>query len=87
MGLGGGSNQAQAASLADLFSSAETQGGQEKFLKVDQAFRLNLAKVVTVNIALKITPKHYLYKDKLSLKLPEGVTASAIKIFSYATEY
>lgn len=83
---GGGSNQAQAASLADLFSSAETQGGQEKFLKVDQAFSVKPSQSGNkVNIALKITPKHYLYKDKLSLKLPEGVTASAIK-FSHTPQ-
>ena len=83
---GGESNQAQAASLADLFSSAETQGGQEKFLKVDQAFSVKPSQSGNkVNIALKITPKHYLYKDKLSLKLPEGVTASAIK-FSHTPQ-
>lgn len=80
------SNQAQAASLADLFGGAETQGSQEKFLKVDQAFSVKPSQNGNkVNIALKITPKHYLYKDKLSLKLPAGVTASAIK-FSHTAQ-
>lgn len=79
-------NQAQAASLADLFGGAETQGSQEKFLKVDQAFSVKPSQNGNkVNIALKITPKHYLYKDKLSLKLPAGVTASAIK-FSHTSQ-
>lgn len=83
---GVGGNQAQAASLADLFGGAETQGGQEKFLKVEQAFSVKPSQNGNkVNIALKITPKHYLYKDKLSLKLPEGVTASSIK-FSHTSQ-
>ncbi len=83
---GVGSNQAQAASLADLFGGAETQGGQDKFLKVEQAFSVKPSQNGNkVNIALKITPKHYLYKDKLSLKLPEGVTASSIK-FSHTSQ-
>lgn len=86
MASGMGSNQAQAASLADLFGGAETQGGQEKFLKVEQAFSVKPSQNGNkVNIALKITPKHYLYKDKLSLKLPEGVTASSIK-FSHTSQ-
>ncbi|WP_037031905.1 cytochrome c biogenesis protein CcdA [Psychrobacter phenylpyruvicus] len=79
-------NQAQAASLADLFGGAETQGSQEKFLKVDQAFSVKPSQNGNkVNIALKITPKHYLYKDKISLKLPAGVSASTIK-FSHASQ-
>lgn len=81
-----GGNQAQAASLGDLFGEAETSGGQNKFLKVDQAFSVQPnqnGNQVTIN--LDITPKHYLYKDKLSLKLPEGVTASPLK-FSHATQ-
>lgn len=83
---GVGSNPAQAASLADLFGGAETQGGQEKFLKVEQAFSVKPNQNGNkINIALKITPKHYLYKDKLSLKLPEGVTASSIK-FSHTSQ-
>lgn len=83
---GVGSNQAQAASLADLFGGAETQGSQDKFLKVEQAFSVKPSQNGNkVNIALKITPKHYLYKDKLSLKLPEGVTASSIK-FSHTSQ-
>ncbi len=83
---GVGGNQAQAASLADLFGGAETQGSQEKFLKVDQAFSVKPSQSGNkVNITLKITPKHYLYKDKLSLKLPEGVTASTLK-FSHTPQ-
>lgn len=79
-------NQAQAASLGDLFGGAEVQGGQEKFLKVEQAFSVQPNQSGNkVNIALKITPKHYLYKDKLSLKLPEGVTATPLK-FSHSSQ-
>ena len=50
---GVGGNQAQAASLADLFGGAETQGGQEKFLKVEQAFSVKPSQNGNkVNIAL-----------------------------------
>ena len=88
VGFGAGviDNQAQAASLGDLFGGAEVQGGQEKFLKVEQAFSVQPSQSGNkVNIALKITPKHYLYKDKLSLKLPEGVTATPLK-FSHSSQ-
>ncbi|WP_296405543.1 protein-disulfide reductase DsbD N-terminal domain-containing protein, partial [Psychrobacter sp.] len=75
-----GSGQAKAAGLADLFNDAEVQGGEQKFLKVEQAFNVQPSQSGNkINIALKITPKYYLYKDKLILKLPDGVTASAIK--------
>lgn len=81
-----GTNPAHAAGIADLFGGAETQVGQEKFLKVDQAFSVRPTQNGnTLNIALKITPKHYLYKDKLSLKLPDGVSVSALK-FSHTPQ-
>ena len=77
---------AQAASLGDLFGSAEVESGQQKFLKVEQAFSVKPSQSGNkITIALNITPKHYLYKDKLGLKLPEGVSASAIK-FSHVPQ-
>ena len=57
---------AQAASLGDLFGSAEVESGQQKFLKVEQAFSVKPSQSGNkITIALNITPKHYLYKDKL----------------------
>lgn len=86
LSVGAGSNQAQAASLQDLFGEAEVQGGQQKFLKVEQAFSVQPSQSGNkVNIALNITPKHYLYKNKLKLTLPDGVTASPLK-FSHSTQ-
>lgn len=49
----------------------------QKFLPVHQAFAVDVRvegdEVVAV---FKITPNHYIYRDKLSLKLPDGVQAS-----------
>lgn len=74
---------AQAAGLGDLFSSDQS-GDQGKFLPVDKAFQVttstkNTAKGVMLTINFDITPGHYVYKDKIKLDLPAGVSAAPFK--------
>lgn len=74
---------AQAAGLGDLFSSDQSNS-QSKFLPVDKAFQVttstkNTAKGVQLTINFDITPEHYVYKDRLKLDLPAGVSASMFK--------
>lgn len=70
----------QAAGLGDLFSSDQS-GAQQKFLPVDKAFQVSsTTKAVTngtrVSINFNITPEHYVYKDRIKLELPAGVSAA-----------
>ncbi len=74
---------AQAAGLGDLFSSDQSNS-QSKFLPVDKAFQVttstkNTAKGVQLTINFDITPEHYVYKDRVKLDLPAGVTAAPFK--------
>lgn len=74
---------AQAAGLGDLFSSDQSNS-QSKFLPVDKAFQVKTstkttAKGVMLTINFDITPEHYVYKDKIKLDLPAGVSASKFK--------
>ena len=70
----------QAASLGDLFGN--NQGAtQPKFLSVDKAFQVGATTKAVANgtrlaINFDITPKHYVYKDRITLDLPAGVTAA-----------
>lgn len=72
--------QVQAAGLSDLFG--ETQNAaQPKFLPVEQAFQFSSSSQPVQNgtrlaINFDITPEHYVYKDKIKLTLPAGVTAA-----------
>lgn len=63
---------AQSGGLAALFGQQS-----QKFLPVHEAFdvkvRVDGQEVVAV---FKVTPEHYIYRDKLALKLPSGVQAS-----------
>lgn len=68
-----------AAGLSDLFDNPAASSSQGKILPVEQAF--NVTTSINDNkltIQMDITPGHYLYKDKLKLVLPEGVSASAL---------
>lgn len=74
---------AQAAGLGDLFSSDQSSS-QSKFLPVDKAFQVTTstkttASGVMLTINFDITPEHYVYKDKIKLDLPAGVSASKFK--------
>lgn len=71
---------AHAASLGDLFDTE--QSSAPKFLPVDEAFSVIAssapsAEGTRLSVAFDITPGHYVYKDRIKLTLPEGVTAGA----------
>ena len=72
--------QVQAAGLSDLFSETQSDA-QPKFLSVEQAFQVSSSSHPTPSgtrlaINFDITPEHYVYKDKIKLTLPAGVTAA-----------
>lgn len=80
-GLGLTTMGAQAAGLNDLFSN---NASQAKFLPVDQAFGVSSSSKTTaqgtrVSISFDITPGHYVYKDRLTLSFPKGVSATPFK--------
>ncbi|MBF4490192.1 protein-disulfide reductase DsbD N-terminal domain-containing protein [Psychrobacter sp. N25K4-3-2] len=79
-GLTATSMTVQAAGLSDLFSN-NNSASQSKFLPVDQAFQVisstkATSKGTRLSIAFEITPGHYVYKDKLTLRFPKGVSAT-----------
>ena len=70
---------AQAAGLNELFGNNSAQ--QSKFLPVDKAFQVissNKAatKGTQLSITFDITPGHYVYKDKLTVNFPKGISAA-----------
>ena len=72
--------QAKAAGLSDLFSESQSDA-QPKFLPVEQAFQVSSSSQpaqsgTRLAINFDITPEHYVYKDKIKLTLPTGVTAA-----------
>ncbi|WP_298908043.1 protein-disulfide reductase DsbD domain-containing protein [uncultured Psychrobacter sp.] len=78
-GVSATSMSTQAAGLGDLFGNKSA--AQPKFLSVDQAFQVSTSSKPTNNgtrlaINFDITPEHYVYKDKIKLTLPAGVTAA-----------
>ncbi|OLF37647.1 MULTISPECIES: protein-disulfide reductase DsbD domain-containing protein [unclassified Psychrobacter] len=79
-GLTATSMTAQAVSLGDLFGNNKSSA-KPKFLPVDQAFQVGsvskpVATGTQLSITFDITPEHYVYKDKIKLTLPTGVTAA-----------
>ena len=79
-GVGATTMTTQAAGLGDLFSS-DKSGAQQKFLSVDKAFQVGhttkaVANGTQLSINFDITPEHYVYKDRIKLDLPAGVTAA-----------
>lgn len=81
-GLGLTTMGAQAAGLSDLFGN--NNASQSKFLPVDQAFGVDSSSKTTaqgtrVSISFDITPGHYVYKDRLTLSFPKGVSATPFK--------
>lgn len=64
---------AQSGGLASLFGQSQ----KPKFLPVHQAFDVKASQDGNVlTVAFRITPEHYVYQDKLSLTLPDGVMMS-----------
>ncbi|MDO4427340.1 MAG: protein-disulfide reductase DsbD family protein [Moraxella sp.] len=52
-------------------------GSKPKFLPVTEAFSVMASQSGdTLSVRFGVTPAHYVYQDKLSLALPEGVTAT-----------
>ena len=73
------SMSAQAAGLGELFSN--NNAAQSKFLPVDKAFQVNsiskaTSKGTQLSITFDITPGHYVYKDKLTVSFPKGISAT-----------
>ena len=73
------SMSAQAAGLGELFSN--NNAAQSKFLPVDKAFQVDsiskaTSKGTQLSITFDITPGHYVYKDKLTVSFPKGVSAT-----------
>lgn len=73
------SMSAQAAGLGELFSN--NNAAQSKFLPVDKAFQVDsiskaTSKGTQLSITFDITPGHYVYKDKLTLSFPKGISAT-----------
>ena len=78
-GLSMMSMSAQAAGLGELFSN--NNAAQSKFLPVDKAFQVDsiskaTSKGTQLSITFDITPGHYVYKDKLTLSFPKGISAT-----------
>lgn len=66
-------SHSNASSLASLFGKTS----QQKFLPVNQAFKVDVSQNGQELIAkFTITPKHYIYQDRIAAQLPEGVSAS-----------
>lgn len=77
-GLSMTSMSAQAAGLGQLFNNSNTKS---KFLPVDEAFQVvsstkATSKGTRLSINFDITPGHYVYKNKLTLNFPKGVSAT-----------
>ena len=78
-GLSMMSMSAQAAGLGELFSN--NNAAQSKFLPVDKAFQVDsiskaTSKGTQLSITFDITPGHYVYKDKLTVSFPKGISAT-----------
>ncbi|MFZ5844292.1 MAG: protein-disulfide reductase DsbD [Pseudomonadota bacterium] len=68
---------AQAASTADLLRAAADSGEEEEFLKVDQAFQAEAARLDNeLIVRFVIAPGYYLYRDQFRFKA-EGVSFGA----------
>ncbi|WLP94834.1 protein-disulfide reductase DsbD N-terminal domain-containing protein [Psychrobacter sp. M13] len=77
--MGATTMTAQAAGLSDLFGN--NKSSSSKFLSVDKAFGVvdtakTTSKGTQLAIKFKITPGHYVYKDRLTLTFPKGVRAT-----------
>ncbi|MDO5768282.1 MAG: protein-disulfide reductase DsbD N-terminal domain-containing protein, partial [Psychrobacter sp.] len=80
---------AQAKGLGDLFDTAGST--QSQFLPVNEAFQVAVRSnsnnnKTSVIAEFTITPGHYVYRDKIKLSLPKGVTAGPLT-FSQPAHY
>ncbi|MFC0819449.1 protein-disulfide reductase DsbD family protein [Moraxella marmotae] len=64
---------AHANDLTTLFAQADDQ---PEFLPVEKAFAIKPTQMGDeLVVKFTVTPKHYIYQNRLSLKLPDGITA------------
>ena len=80
---------AQAISLSEVFGGSDNPSlsAKDKPLPVHEAFKVyteQKGQVVTIHVDVK--PGYYAYRDKLTLQLPDGVTATPLQ-FSAAPTY
>nr|WP_228288336.1 protein-disulfide reductase DsbD domain-containing protein [Moraxella osloensis] len=80
---------AQAISLSEVFGGNDNPSltAKDKPLPVHEAFKVyteQKGQVVTIHVDVK--PGYYAYRDKLTLQLPDGVTATPLQ-FSAAPTY
>lgn len=71
----------QAAGLGELFGN--NNAAQAKFLPVDEAFQVGsvtkaTSKGTQLSITFDITPGHYVYKNKLTVSFPKGISATPL---------
>lgn len=72
LGLLTGATGTHANGLSALFGQSAKQ-----FLPVHEAFKPSIEQNGNqITVRFSVTPEHYIYQDKLALKLPEGVVAS-----------
>lgn len=72
LGLLTGATGTHANGLSALFGQSAKQ-----FLPVHEAFKPSIEQNGNqITVRFSVTPEHYIYQDKLVLKLPEGVVAS-----------
>lgn len=65
---------AQNNPLSSLFGQSQ----KGKFLPVHQAFKVHTSQQGdTLTVNFDITPEHYIYKDKVTISLPDDVVATA----------
>lgn len=72
---------AQAAGLGELFGNNNV--AQAKFLPVGEAFQVGsvtkaTSKGTQLSITFDITPGHYVYKNKLTVSFPKGISATPL---------
>lgn len=82
---------AHSEGLGDLFGNAADSSSQSKFLPVDKAFKVQSSTTThqsdaTLKVQFDITPGHYVYKDKVKLTLPKGVSAGPFQ-FNQAVQF
>lgn len=81
---------AQSKGLSDLFDTASS-GSKSQFLPVNEAFKVSArsdsaASKTVLAVDFAITPGHYVYRDKIKLTLPKGVSAAPLS-FNQGVHY
>lgn len=74
--------QAQALQSDAVAQAVATESNSGDFLEPDQAFKLSLIAVdqKTLKASFTVAPGHYLYRQRISLKLAEGSSATLVDL-------